>query len=87
MTEHTPEPWETKKSHRPATNIYSSQNYCIAEGIQISNADRIVACVNALAGISDPDSFVEAADEIANYTESFMPVELIEAYRKARGES
>jgi len=40
---------------------------CPAHASSQADADRIVDCVNALAGISNPKSFVEAAKDIVEY--------------------
>jgi hypothetical protein len=63
-TKHTPEPWQAH-----AFEVYDQRNLIIAdcgyseheftvEGCK-ANADRIVACVNAMSGIPDPAAFME----------------------------
>ena len=49
---------------------------------------RKVACVNALAGIADPEAFVKAADALADkipYGAHGSWNALLDAYRAARG--
>lgn len=66
---HTPEPW-----HQFAFEVYDDDNCIIAdcgyaadvfgkEGMK-ANAARIVACVNALAGIENPEEWVKEAKEL-----------------------
>ena len=63
---HTPEPW-----HQFAFEVYDGDNCIIADcgyaediigkdGMK-ANAARIVACVNALAGIENPEEWVKQA--------------------------
>jgi hypothetical protein len=66
-TKHIPEPWSQSDTwvfaadrefiavafgHKQFTNGRANAN---------ANAERIVACVNALAGIDDPEAFVKEA--------------------------
>lgn len=56
MSEHTKEPWHTGKNHNAERFIYGEDGWAIAECVQtkdkmFANASRIVACVNACAGI------------------------------------
>ena len=64
MSKHTPEPWKTFGDNGYAIGIYTcgsdcpviaavrySDNPALPHGVGIANADRIVACVNALKGI------------------------------------
>lgn len=56
MSEHTKEPWHTGKNHNAERFIYGEDGWAIAECVQtkdkmFANARRIVACVNACAGI------------------------------------
>jgi hypothetical protein len=65
---HTPEPWEVS-----GLSIVTDE-YCIAVieddgGYEAPDRDengkRIVACVNAFAGIRDPQAYVAAVEELA----------------------
>jgi hypothetical protein len=63
MSKHTPEPWEINEdqSHDGIFNVCSANGeyICTVWGIHDngrSNADRIVACVNACAGMDDPQA-------------------------------
>jgi hypothetical protein len=66
--EHTPEPWRAVH-HNRAASILSDSHGPIAgtEGDSVpvaeqhENANRIIACVNACAGIADPQSAIAAA--------------------------
>lgn len=76
MPEHSPEPWSVSDptGNLLPECPCEKEERCIlsAEGLGIiyptddvdnwvpSNLDRIVACVNALAGIEDPEAFVRA---------------------------
>lgn len=67
---HTPEPWHVGPFYK--TDIMSSHGHVGCAGsLQspqgITNAHRIVACVNACQGIDDPAKFVEAVRELDNY--------------------
>ena len=72
-SKHTPEPWR-ENSQGDAEYIYSERHGAIAtiphDGLHRdehkANAARIVACVNAMKGISDPDAFVRRAIELEN---------------------
>lgn len=71
MTKHTPEPWEIvgkfsdKIYHAPSDTVVAQSWYPGASSISpadtmIANARRIVACVNACAGMSDPAAEIAA---------------------------
>ena len=70
MTKHTPEPWTVEergpdgahaiKSLAPVSTRHITSLHRFGRG----NSDRIVACVNALAGIDDPEAFVAAAKRL-----------------------
>ena len=82
MSKHTPEPWIWIGTDEDKTLTSPTANYVIIAGtcsnddgtvglyINQANADRIVACVNALAGIDDPAAFVEAAKAVVEQYES-----------------
>lgn len=64
MSEHTKEPWHTGKNHNAERFIYGEDGWAIAECVQtkdkmFANASRIVACVNACAGMDDPKIEIE----------------------------
>ena len=76
MAEHTKEPWEVQPSHEDSALFIIGSNLGGLVGAAHgwpseiesgnhsrieANARRIVACVNALAGIPDPAAFVQAA--------------------------
>ena len=60
--QHTPEPWEVGRNgwqvyprpELPGTIAAADERKQPSE--QVANAERIVACVNALAGIDDPET-------------------------------
>jgi len=73
MSEHTKEPWIFTEDEFFGLGVHT-ENYKkrIAQVSQSSmgiseehraNGKRIVICVNALAGIEDPEAFVKAAKE------------------------
>lgn len=68
MSEHIEEPW---KKFRDASGcgISSINGDLIAEGLSEVDSDRIVACVNSLAGV--PDELLQDDDKniINRYTE------------------
>jgi hypothetical protein len=61
-TKHTPEPWKsTGADQNDEYGVWSVDGRnCIAEGLTAANARRIVACVNACAGI--PTEVMEIPD-------------------------
>ena len=80
MTKHTPGPWtvRTRREHgsycyegggahatiaSPSTGVFVAEAKCGPKMAE-ANAARIVACVNALDGIDDPEAFMEAAKHI-----------------------
>lgn len=84
---HTPEPWHTNGSE-----IIDNSNKGLGETYQTlskgtdetnANAARIVACVNALAGIEDPaatlaevrDLLNQAADTLCDEGHAFLSAE------------
>lgn len=80
MSKHTPEPWGlgTREEGTICTCggrglvIYRDQD--CNRSLSDSDKARIVACINALAGIPDPEKFVKAARELANQCESVLVV-------------
>lgn len=69
---HTTEPWEVLQyGNKPPKVVIKGQPGFIAqlgyphEGDRCSNAARIVACVNACAGIPDPLKAITAARRLA----------------------
>lgn len=77
MSEHTKEPWSQGDGSRNMIYAWKGQVLVFTDdGYRIivscnqnypeeaeANARRIVACVNALKGIDDPEKFVEKAKE------------------------
>lgn len=64
MTAWTPEPW----SVAPSGAILDPMGFRIEDVCSKANQARIVACVNACAGISDPAAVIKAArDVVARY--------------------
>lgn len=71
MSKHTPEPWDDF-----AFEIYDAEKNIIADcGYSDdvwgktqckANAARIVACVNACAGIEDPEATIPALNDLAD---------------------
>ena len=69
MVKHSPEPWK-KGTHGIEDSNYESVVLDLSdtdldcgwsEPASEVDLDRIVTCINALAGIEDPEAFVEAA--------------------------
>jgi hypothetical protein len=71
---HTPEPWRLGKVGTVVADssegitidgakldlaIHYFGGYLVGESISTNNANRIVACVNAMEGIEDPQKFVD----------------------------
>ncbi len=64
---HTPEPWEQLGNNGVHKTISRHYAICIATtdgDNRKANAERIVACVNALAGIPEPQAMAHALDLI-----------------------
>ena len=66
---HTPEPWRAE--WQPGQTPKHTYTHCVMYGddslcdtLTKADAYRIVACVNALAGVADPAAFVEEAREL-----------------------
>ena len=80
MSKHSPEPWSIIENNARWNEIYSSDKNWIADtcasmctgDIKLgrANADRIVTCVNACAGMEDPAAAIEKMrqqrDELLN---------------------
>lgn len=85
---HTPEPWELDTHPR---DVISASGKFIAraqgrfgDDAADANARRIVACVNALAGIPDPAAFVKAARALADDVDCMLETDAsIAAFRAA----
>lgn len=67
MSKHTPEPW----AYDNEFIVDASDNYladCAGSDFSVEqdryNAQRIVACVNAMAGIEDPGAFMEVVKQL-----------------------
>lgn len=90
---HTPEPWTIGKTHsgRNAARVHAPNGDVIADlcGLIYDNPDaaRIVACVNACAGIEKPEAIsqlvfaarmllevYDAHDEPAGWIEDMRPI-------------
>jgi hypothetical protein len=68
---HTPEPWQFKDTEMKITgtgdlfclqviaNVTPKMDFAKGMGTQCANAARIVACVNACAGMDDPAKYME----------------------------
>ena len=70
MSKHTPEPWEVERSvdyGLVAQAVNPSPNDSDIDGNREAhyNAARIVACVNACAGIDDPAAEIAALRKVA----------------------
>ena len=69
---HTPEPWKAHKNL-----IQGADGRWIAEledmdwDVDVSNARRAVACVNAMAGL-DPEAVRELVEAVEKYTEDLL---------------
>lgn len=80
MGMHTKEPWKVELVRKSETDFRApivGHDYAITGPDDICpaivwggyregepNASRIVACVNALAGIADPEAFIRAVDDL-----------------------
>ncbi len=61
---HTPEPWDVKGNQIKCPMGHVAECFRLdkyIEGNTEANAERIVTCVNAMAGIDDPAAFVKQA--------------------------
>jgi hypothetical protein len=76
MSEHTPEPWTQDKYGNVSAHGFTNGQSVLVNGFGLSNTDtaqantqRIVACVNSLAGV--PDELLHDDDKniINRYTE------------------
>lgn len=73
---HTPEPWEIRGNRLFVPDTYKSiatvEVQKIGYGVEDvegkANASRIVACVNAMAGITDPQAFRDSVDKLTELT-------------------
>lgn len=74
MSQHTPEPWYIFPNPWPPSIRTSERGYEIARvqspytnskyrDEERANGNRIVACINACAGIADPKAAIDAARE------------------------
>ena len=68
MPEHSPEPWTAvsgTEHTRYSIILYCHTGSCpeqaVAKDVSKADASRIIACVNALAGIEDPEKWVDRA--------------------------
>jgi hypothetical protein len=74
MSKHTPEPWEHDGELNKDYDIdiwskNSAVNICEmskTDGSQLTNANRIVSCVNAMQGIDDPEEFMRDLRKIVH---------------------
>lgn len=67
-SQHTTEPWEVPQE-KPTSVVAKGSE--ILSNLKPEDAQRIVDCVNALAGVSDPQSFVlEKIGDIAEFWRS-----------------
>lgn len=89
MSKHTPEPW-CKLNDCGTVKICGPQGDCVAVNIGCScdneaNADRIVSCINACAGINPeavPD-VVAALREAVNWADGFTVSGVTPVYLKS----
>ena len=74
MAEHTKEPWAFVPWHieEGPSAVRAPEGWLICTTSSDANARRIVACVNALAGIPDPAAFVQAARGMREALESLL---------------
>ena len=70
MTEHTKEPWEVVAMRGLAVCVVQEADHGVLISIDgqensLNDMKRIVACVNALAGVEDPEAFMRDVREFA----------------------
>lgn len=67
INKHTPEPWEHGKSNEVVSDspVYNGDDsnkyygkYLVCESITEANASRVIACVNAFAGVDNPETML-----------------------------
>jgi ribosomal protein S13 len=65
-TKHTPEPWEIREPELQMNMVFihaAKQGFQITSFLNLergrADAQRVVSCVNAMAGIPDPAAFME----------------------------
>jgi len=79
MTQHTPEPWKfeirsAKVEIQPdiaVVYVQPSRYDSSLSKARVANAARIVACVNAMAGIPDPAALVKSHGELVEALQNF----------------
>lgn len=76
---HTPEPWAFNDEDfkirgtgdieglTVIANLSPKMDYSRGKNTQWANATRIVACVNAMANITDPQAFRDSVDKLTAY--------------------
>lgn len=72
MSDHTKEPWSVVEESGPYGDdysIYYAKDSCLLDGVTEEDAKRIVQCVNAMAGIADPESFVKMTKIICEWAD------------------
>lgn len=66
-TNHTPEPWKAKENHLLSlTGTFIGNMHSAATSLAQDrfNAQRIVQCVNAMAGIEDPNKLRQTFEKV-----------------------
>lgn len=77
---HTKEPWVNTQATKTKSFVRNSDNELIAMFGTEDYPNRAVVCVNAMAGISNPEAWVEAAKRVQELAvKSGFPTELAEA--------
>lgn len=85
MSKHTPEPWRAEMNSvywefqdtygdligDTCASSASEPHHGCSLALGEANANRLVACVNALAGVPDPAAFVAAARELADASTNY----------------
>lgn len=61
---HTPEPWQQGLTKHYIVNGESNLHIAVCHYENEANAARIVACVNAMRGIENPQSFIETVKHL-----------------------
>jgi hypothetical protein len=82
MSKHSPEPWElarSTKASRGESTVFAGLRSVAGAGplsndlkATKANAERIVACVNACAGVEDPESAVRVLRDAARTAALFI---------------
>jgi hypothetical protein len=67
---HTPTPWVTRDYGAEVLILNENLDDRVADVFETGDAERIVACVNAMAGIDNPEQWIAVAKTHMNASEA-----------------